>query len=210
MIGCGTVLIVAGIVGWEYRAQLAGAYRSVVEGAQPTPADSVGLPVTGEPTSRALRSAQQKRAAIARQGGPAYVVLSADEMASLITLELAPDARRALDSIRVTLSEGRFALQARLNTRIFSRQLLGPLAGMLAPEEPVRIAGPAQYAGIGALAWEPDEFTIRAFPFPAVAIPKLVNRLTGGTDGRVPIPVPVTVGDVRIRPSGVTFYRRVD
>ena len=35
-------------------------------------------------------------------------------------------------------------------------------------------------------------------------------RLTGRTDGAFPIAVPEPVGEVRVRPDGVTLYRRVE
>ena len=42
---------------------------------------------------------------------------------------------------------------------------------------------------------------------PQAMIPRLVNRLTGTTDGTIPIAVPPTVRQIRIAPSGVTFSR---
>ena len=72
------------------------------------------------------------------------------------------------------------------------------------------IAGAARVAGPGLVAWRPDVFTIRQFPFPGSVVPRLVNRLTGRDDGSLPIAVPPTVGDLRIRVDGVTFYRRID
>jgi hypothetical protein len=49
---------------------------------------------------------------------------------------------------------------------------------------------------------------IKSFDFPQSAIPRLVNRLTGTTDGSIPIAVPPTVRRIRIQSSGVTFSRR--
>jgi hypothetical protein len=60
------------------------------------------------------------------------------------------------------------------------------------------------------VAWRLDSIRLRAFPFPASLVPRLVNAVTGGRDGTVPIVVPATVGDVRIRSDGVTFYRRAN
>lgn len=144
------------------------------------------------------------------RGGPAFVVLTADEIASLVWDGLDPAARVALDSLHVTLDEDRFTLEAMLRTHVFGRDLLGPLEGILAEREPLRVAGPARYRAVGVVAWEPNAFAIRAFPFPQALVPRLVNRLTGRTDGYVQLAVPETVGDVRVRPGGVTFYRRTD
>ncbi|HLB36691.1 MAG TPA: hypothetical protein VJL31_08995 [Gemmatimonadales bacterium] len=210
-IGCLTVLTVGGIVGWQYRAQLGGLYRSIVERESQASSPGSGadsVPTMGRPSALAFESARSKQEAIARRDGPGYVTLSADEMASLIAVGLGPAGRAALDSIAVTLHDNRLAFQASLNTSLLGAALPGPLAGMLSAREPVRVSGPARVAAVGAVAWKPDSFVVRSFPFPESAVPVVVNKLTGRPDGIVPISVPPTVGDLRIRTSGVTFYRR--
>jgi hypothetical protein len=220
-IGCLAVFTVSGLVAWQYRSQIVGLYDSVArrdggkagEGGQGrakesfSPPQDLGGP-TGRPSAQALQSAQRKQEAIASAKGPAYVVLTANEMASLIAGGLTPVGRQALDSISVTLGQDRFELRAALKTAMLGSGLLGPLSYALNPWEPVRVSGPARVAGVGVAAWQPDSFAVRSFPFPRSAVPLIVNRLTGRPDGLVPIPVPATVGDLRIRPDGVTFYRR--
>jgi hypothetical protein len=118
--------------------------------------------------------------------------------------------REAVDSLRVVLYEDRLALEGRVRLDVFGRDLLGPLAGMLDSSEGLRMAGALEVLEPRRLAWDCDEFVLVGFPFPASVIPALVNRMTGRNDGAFPIPVPETVGDVRVRPDGVTLYRRVD
>lgn len=234
-LGCMTLLVVGGAVGWRYRDQVAGLVRSAREpqastpapvgpsatpgpsGGQqsspPAPSRSARRPVQGSPSpiggpsEAALRSAQRKQASMERSGGPVTVTLSAAEMASLIQEGLGPAGRQALDSVEVVLHPGRLELRAVLVIESL-RGVLGPFAGMLQDHERMRASGPARVAGPGMAAWEPDSFIVRAFPFPQGFVPPLVDRLTGGQNGRVPIRVPSTVGDLRISPAGVTFYRR--
>lgn len=183
---------------------------STERGAAPRPADvAEQAPRPGRPSAAALRSARAKEASMARRDGPSYVVLTADEMASLIADGLDPAARAALDSLETTLMVDRFELRGQIKTAVLEG-MLGPLGAMLNEREPLVIAGAARVAGVGVVAWEPDSLMLRAFPFPRAAIPLLVNRLTGGNDGTLLIAVPPTVGDLRIRPSGATFYRRVN
>jgi hypothetical protein len=207
LVGCVTFLIVGGVVAYQYRAEIASAYRSFMREnpISETTSESPG-PTVGYPAEAALRSARQKEALMARDGGPDSVVLTADEMASLIENGLDPVARRALDSLRVTLTEDRFMLQGALETRIFSRDLLGPFAGLLNETEPLEVDGPAEVAGPGVVAWKPDRFKLR-IRFPRSLIPPLVDALTRGEGGVVPIAVPNTVRAVRIRSDGVTFFR---
>jgi hypothetical protein len=115
-----------------------------------------------------------------------------------------------LDSLRVVLAPGRFTLEGALLTTGLDRGLLGPLSGMLDPWEPVRMGGPAEVAGRGRVAWRPDELVVRAFPFPEALVPRLVNAIMGVQNGAVPIPVPATVGAVRIGADAVVFERRKD
>lgn len=206
-IGCVTVAIVVLILGWEYRAQLAGAYRSLT--GEQTPGGTVEA-LAGSPSPSALRAARRKEAAIAQRGGPAYIVLDADEVAALVVDALDSTARAALDSVRVTVSAGRIALEARINTAVLSPEVLGPFQGALNRNEQARIAGPAKLVGVGVMSWAPDEFSIRAFPFPASAVPRLMDKLTARRDGAVLIAVPLTVGDVRLRDDSLTLYRRSD
>ena len=206
-IGCLTVLLLGAAGAWYFRADIAEAYRAVVE--RRDAGDTVQLTI-GRPSPTALESAMEKELAIGRRGGPERVVLDADEMASLIADRLAIEARQALDSITVTLERDRFSLEAELQTELFGRDLLGPLRGMIDPREPIRISGPARVRAPGVIGWEIDEFRVASFPFPGPAIPVLVDRLTGGEGGAMLFAVPAEVDDLRIQPDGVTFYRRAN
>jgi hypothetical protein len=62
----------------------------------------------------------------------------------------------------------------------------------------------------GIVAWRVDQFVVSSFSFPGPTIGPLADRLTGGSDGVILISVPSTVGDIRVSPDGVTFYRRAD
>jgi hypothetical protein len=203
-VGCLTVLAVLAIGGWTFRDQLGGLYRSVVG----VPAAVSSDTTVGRPSAEALRAAQRKEDEIARSAGPGYVHLSADELASLIKDRLQPAVRESVDSVRVVLSEDRVVLEGQMLLEIFGRDVLGPLADWLGSRQPLRMGGPAVVREPGIVAWECDEFVIRAFPFPPSAVPRLVNRMTGGSDGVFRIAVPATVGEIRVRADGVTLHKR--
>ena len=207
-VGCVTILVVGAVGAFHYRDQVWGFIDSVRGEPRGRLADTTG--VVGIPSDGALRSARRKEARMAAAGGPAEVELSADELAALVADELDPIARRALDSIRVVLLPDRFALEAQLLTAGLDRGLLGPLGDMVDAREPVRIAGPATVAGPGVVAWRPDAVTLRAFPFPEGVVARLVDAIMGVHNGAVPIPVPATVGAIRIEAERVVFERRKD
>jgi hypothetical protein len=206
-VGCLTLVILGALAGYHYRAQLRGLVDSFRPGREAA-ADSAAAP--GLATEDALARARRKESWMAARSGPAAVMLTADELAALIRDGLDPVARRSLDSLRVVLARDRFAIEAQLLTAGLERGVLGPLGGMVDAREPVRLAGPAAVTVPGRVGWTPDEIVLRAFPFPASLVPRLVNAIMGVRDGVVPIPIPPTVGDLRIREDGVTFYRRTD
>lgn len=162
----------------------------------------------GRPSAAALTSALGKQDAMRRPNGPRSVTLSADEMASLVHAGMQPQARQALDSVSVSLDPGRLTLHGQLITAAWGPELFGPLASMFEPREPITVSGPARAAAPGLLAWQPDSFMVRNFMLPQGAIPVLVRRLTGASDGAIPIAVPPTVARIRIESGAVTFSRR--
>ena len=162
----------------------------------------------GHSSATALASARTKENAMRGERGPESVTLTADEMASLVEANLDQQARRALDSIQIKLEPGRLALHAVIVTSVVGTEILGPMALMLNPTEPLSVAGPARSARAGLITWEPDSVVIRSFAFPHSTIPQLVNRLTGTSDGTIAIAVPPSVRRIFITPSGVTFSRK--
>lgn len=206
-VGCLTLLIVGAVLGYHYRAQLRGLVDSF-RADRAAAVDTTGG--AGLASEDALTRARRKERRMASGSGPATVVLTADELAALIRDGLDPVARRALDSIRVVLARDRFAVQAQLRTAGIEQTVLGPLGEFVDAREPVRIGGPAAVVGPGVVQWTPDEIVLRAFPFPERLVPRVVNAIMGVRNGTVPIAVPSTVGDLRIREDGVTFYRRSD
>src|SRR5256714_13798460 len=92
----------------------------------PPVADTVGAP-----TPKALASTQTKVDRFKQAPGPDSVVLSANEVASLIGSSMDWSVRKSFDSLRVELSEGSLAVPCRLDTRVVAPAALGPIAGLL-------------------------------------------------------------------------------
>ena len=205
-LGCLVFLVLVAVGAWLFRDQLGDAYRRVLGREPPFAADADST--VGVPSVDALRSAERKES-VMEGGRDGFVRLSADEVAALVDSRLDPRVREAVDSLRVVLYADRLALEGRVRLDVFDGELLGPLAGMLDASEPLRMAGALEVLEPRRLAWECDEFVLVGFPFPASVIPALVDRMTGRSDGAFLVPVPATVGDVRVRPDGVTLYRRM-
>jgi hypothetical protein len=205
VLGC-LGLIALLVLGWVYRDRVVREGRRLL-GRIEAPAGPAGAsPTRGRPGSRALASAEAKIDSL--NGWHAdSVVLTASEVASLMGSGLSPAFRKELDSLQVELLDDEVRVHARLRTARLPRELVGPLAAVLQPREPVEATGPLRVTGPGVGEWAVRSFQIRDFPVPASAVRTLVSRALGDSARTtVPWKVPAGVRAVRVRPAGVTLY----
>lgn len=205
------LLLLLGVAAaWWYREPLAHTVERFL-GRRPTPLPAVSPDSgIGAPTPAALASAQVKMASLGRsRGAPDSVLLSPNEMASLVGSGIDWSVRRSLDSLRVELGEGSLAVHARLDTKLIPREALGPLHGLLADREPLRIAGPLAILRPGLARWTVRELSLRGFPFPPPAVRSLARQAAGAdSSGAVVLRVDSAIADVAIHPAHVVLYRR--
>jgi len=204
------VLLLVGVAAaYWYRQPIGRAFDRLVgrrDTALPKVSPDSG---TGAPTPAALASAQRKLATLAAPRGPDSVVLTPNEMASLVGNGIDWSVRRTFDSLRIELSEGAIAVNARLDTKLIPQDALGPLRGLLAEREPIRIAGPLKIARPGVARWTVQSIALRGFPFPPPVV-KSLARQTAGADstGSVALQVDPAVAQLVIHPAGVVLYRK--
>ncbi|HXF96253.1 MAG TPA: hypothetical protein VNI61_09155 [Gemmatimonadales bacterium] len=207
-LGCLGALVLAAALAWWFREPI---LRTVAGWFGPR---EVTLPPTsdiavGAPTPGALESGRAKLLELARSGGPDSVILTPNEMASLVGSGIDWSVRRAFDSLRVELLEGEIAVHTRLDTRRIPPEALGPFSGMLEEREPFRIAGPIRIESPGRARWEIRELSIRGIEFPAPAVKQIARRVAGADgSGAVPVRVDRVIGGVAVHPTGVVLYRR--
>jgi len=204
------VLLLLGVAAaYWYRQPLGRAFDRLV-GRRDTALPKVSADSgTGAPTPAALASAQRKLASLAAPRGPDSVVLTPNEMASLVGNGIDWSVRKTFDSLRIELSEGSIAVNARLDTRLIPQDALGPLRGLLAEREPIRIAGPLTIARPGVARWTVRSIALRGFPFPPPAVKALARQTAGAdTTGSVGLQVDPAVARLAIHPAGVVLYRK--
>lgn len=194
------------LAAWWYRRPLLDAGKRWLGKRATLP--SVVDPGVGAPTPSALANGQTKLHALGSRGGPDSVTLTANEMAALVGSSLDWNVRKSFDSLKVELREGDIAVFARLDTRVIPAQALGPLKGLLAAWEPIRIAGPITVARPGLARWTVREFMLRGIPFPPPAVRSLARQAAGAdTSGAVPLKIDPAIADVAVHPTGVVLYR---
>ena len=199
-------LVVALVAWWFREPLLRGASRWL--GPHSTKLPPVADTSVGAPTPKALSSTQTKVERLKQSSGPDSVVLSPNEIASMIGSGIDWSVRKSFDSLRVELLEGTLAVYCRLDTRVIPPDALGPLAGMLQPMEPLRIAGPLVIDRPGVARFTVAELSLRGFPLPGPFVKQLAQRVAGAdSTGAVPLRVSPSFTDVAIHPTGVVLYR---
>jgi len=197
------LLFVAGVVylAWTERDRIALYWDRLTDRPAATASGT-----TGRPGEAALRLATEKIDSL--NGWRAdSVILTASEMASLVGAGLDQRVRSELDSLAVTLGEGRIAVAGNIRTAGLPREVLGPLAGAFEDREPIRGAGGVRVTAPGTAEWRLDAFQVRDFEFPREMVPRIVGLISGDRrDSVLRIAIPAGIGGVRVHPDRVTLY----
>ncbi len=196
----GLLLVAALALGWLYRDRLLREARTWLPHWPETA-------TAGRPGAEALERARDKVDSM-NAWRTDSIVLDASEAASLLAAGLDSAVRWRLDSLSLELREDAIGISAHVRTEGFPREALGIFSGMLEPSEPMAAAGPLRADRPGWAAWRVEELAVRNLPLPRDVVPRLVDRALGGGGGAVPLPLPEGVGGLRVRPLGITFYRR--
>ena len=199
--GCLGLIILLGI-GWLYRDRLMTEARSLIGSF----GNDEPSPSAGRPGTRSLMAARAKIDSLNGWRSDS-VVLNASEVASMIGSGLDPSLRKQLDSLQVELQDGSVLVKARLATARLPKELVGPLAMALQPTEPIQAAGPLEVVAPRKAEWSVRSFSIRNFPLPRDAVPKLMAKALGDPNRRtVPVRIPDGIREIRVRPSGMTLF----
>jgi hypothetical protein len=162
----------------------------------------------GEPGPDALARARDKVDSMHGWSADS-VLITAEEMASLLSAGLPSQVSHHLDLLSLRLGEGRVTVTVRVETAQIPAEVLGPLAGALQPWEPIAAEGPVVATGPGHAEWRVEALWLRGFTLPAEASRRLIDQaLPGATKGALPFTLPAGVASLRVRPAGVVLYRR--
>ncbi|HEY6092111.1 MAG TPA: hypothetical protein VIV83_08985 [Gemmatimonadales bacterium] len=206
-LGCALVVVCVLALAWWFRgpimAQVAHWFgRST---ALPPVADTA----VGAPTPAATASGKAKVGNLRTTAGPDSVVLTPNEMASLIGAGIDWNVRKMYDSLRVELQEGTLILHARLDTRALPPGTLGPFAGMFGEHEPLRMAGTVSIGRPGTALYDITQITLRGIEIPGPLVKQLTKQMAGASsNGAVPVKVDPAVTDVKVHTTGVVLYKR--
>jgi hypothetical protein len=205
-LGCFFLIVILGAVAFLTR----DTWLPRVTGkSEPTP-------VTWESVSDpGAKKGEDALAALKRLGGPAYVTLTAAELAALMVESAGHRLPRALDSVQAAI-EGETVRVRALVTLDDIRGLdaLGPLSGILDKQERIEFSGTLAVVRPGLGEFKVATVKVADLSLPRATIPRLIERLdkTARPEGIAPdgiaISIPDYIGDVRVSRGQVTLYRR--
>ena len=207
-IGCLLLLLVAGAIAFLMRDRW---MPRVLGRGEPAP-------VTWEAVKESERGAQKAGDAIAslgRAGGPAYVTVSAADLAALMVRSSGYGLPTALDSVEAAIDSEAVRVRALVTLDdIRGLDALGPLAGLLDKQERIEFTGTLGVLRPGLGEFRVASVKVADLLLPRAAIPKLLDRLDrsvrpeGVSPDGIAITIPDYIGDVRISRGQVTLYRR--
>jgi hypothetical protein len=166
-------------------------------------------PVTDTGVVRATEALEELRA----RSGPAYVDLTAAEVASLVASRgvLPP----AVDSVQAAVEGDRILLRARIDLDDIRGLDVGPLTDMLNRRERFEASGTLEVIRPGLAQFVVATAQIGDLPIPQSMIPRVLDRLArrgqrpaGVARNGLAFPVPESIGDIRVSGGVVRLYRR--
>ena len=205
-LGCVVAIAAALLALWWFREPIlrTGARWFGRSQALPPVADTA----VGAPTPKAVASGQTKVGSLGATAGPDSIVLTPNEVASLIGSSIDWRVRKTFDSLRVELLEGSLAVHARLDTQALPPDALGPIAPFVQPREPLRLGGTLAIDRPGIARFTIREISLRGFAFPGPAVKSVARQWAGAdADGAIPLQVDPAIARIAIHPTGVVLYR---
>lgn len=191
------LLVLGGFLAWSNRAEIRRRVHAWT--AEPHPPEQPGL---GDPTRAPL---VLRRLDALRSGRADTVLLSAADLASLVAAASAEAARGALDSVEVRLGQGDVEVHARLDTRRVPLSF-GPLSGVVRDHERVEVGGPLVFRRSGLAEWQVERARVRGIPLPRDVLGRLLRQFGAGADNLLPVPLPLSIGGLRVSPAGLVLY----
>ena len=206
-LGCALAVVCVLVLLWWFRAPIMSTFAHWFGRSQALP--PVADTAVGAPTPSATASGEKKVTTLRRPTGPDSIVLTPNEMASLIGAGIDWRVRKTYDSLRVELQEDKLILHARLDTRALPPGTLGPFAGMFGDHEPLRMAGSVSVARPGTALYDIQEISLRGIAIPGPFITQITKQMAGASpDGAVPVKIDPAVTDVKVHTTGVVLYKR--
>jgi hypothetical protein len=174
-------------------------------------------PVAWASLGDASQSGADILGALAQPTGPAYVTVSAADLAAVLSGGLARALPASANSAQVAIDDNLVRLRAVIPLRELGGDGIPALiGGVLTDRDTVEMAGTLELAHAGVAQYRVRELRVRSIDIPPRLIPPLMRSLRNRAMQRdslpgdaVGIPLPRSVADVRVSRGQVTLYKAV-
>jgi hypothetical protein len=207
-LGCLLLLVLAGAVAFLMRDRW---MPRVLGRGEPAP---VTWETVKEPGAGTQKTGNDI-ASLGRADGPAYVTVSAAELAELMVASSGHRLPANLDSVEAAVDSETVRVRALVELEdLRGLDALGPLASILDKRERIEFSGTMGVLRPGLGEFRVASVKIADLSLPRAAIPRLLARLDasvrpeGVAPNGIAISIPEYIGDVRVSRGEITLYRR--
>ncbi|HZI27895.1 MAG TPA: hypothetical protein VFD64_07045 [Gemmatimonadaceae bacterium] len=207
-LGCLLLLVLAGAVAFLMRDRW---MPRVLGRGEPAP---VTWETVKEPGAGTQKTGDDI-ASLGRPNGPAYVTVSAAELAELMVASSGHRLPANLDSVEAAVDSETVRVRALVELEdLRGLDALGPLASILDKRERIEFTGTMGVLRPGLGEFRVASVKIADLSLPRAAIPRLLARLDasvrpeGVAPNGIAISIPEYIGDVRVSRGEITLYRR--
>jgi hypothetical protein len=212
-LGCLLLLAVLTVGGWFTRdLWMPERFRTHAVASSRVTGSAAGW----EPVSNA--GAERARVALEKLSEPrgqAFQTLSSGDLASYAIHALSPGIVGSADSVQTRVVGDAVTIRANVRTADLGSVIsLGPVAGMIGGREPVELTGTFHVVHPGLADFDVTEAKVRNLPIPRGMIATLIRKV-GGTrpaglsETALALPIPRSIGDIRVSNGKVTLYKSV-
>ena len=159
-------------------------------------------------------------ASLGRTNGPAYVTLSPGDIAGFLATGIARTLPRSAKDPQVAIEGNRLHLRALMAIRDLAGEgALGKTLGItlgraLGDMDTLHIAGTIDVLRPGMAQYHVNKLAVRSIDIPPRLIPQIIRSMRERVamadslaDDALPIPLPQSIGDIRIAGDRITLYR---
>lgn len=234
-IGCLAVVAVGGVIAWSMygdrvpadvtrTAQRAGSAvgDQLKKGAQSLRNSSSADKARAQPIAwisldDAPTGDVEKLRQLSRRDGPAFVTLTAPELASLLITGLERELPRSATRAQIAISGDQLLVRAVMELRDFAGNgAIGALIGTaLTSRDTVQLGGTLDVVRPGLAQFRVRDVRLKGVDLPSRLIPTVLQSFKSATlkdsiaDNAIPLPLPKAIADVRVMNGRVTLYKAV-
>jgi hypothetical protein len=219
-IGCLTVLVVGGAgAWWLYGGSMPASLGKIV--SAPNTPTAVAPPSKRAIAWASLRdevgSTSDVLGKLSQKSGPAYVTLTAPEVAAVLSNSLGGILPSAISTAQVAIDDDVLRVRAPAPRKALGTNIIpGLVGGLLGDRDTVEVGGSLEVVRPGVGQFRVREMRVRSIQIPPRLIPPLMRSLRSKTmdsdslaDDAVGVPLPKSIADVRVSRGRLTLYKSV-